>query len=175
MRRRRDLSRRSLIAGATAAALTRPLATSAQESTPVHEDTSPRPAISLNHLGGDAWAWEKTLTGSCPGCPEDGELSLLVNGVAVPAAREGDRFSGLARFAPGENEVVAVATLADGSEERSAPVTYTVRLVPRPTARLAIRIAGDRVICDGTGSTPSEFDGAVIPNWSLQVPGSVVS
>ena len=60
-----------------------------------------------------------------------------------------------------------MARMPDGGEERSAPVTYTVRLQPRPTARLAARIDGERVVFDGTASEPSEYDGAAIETWSV--------
>jgi glycosidase len=57
--------------------------------------------------------------------------------------------------------------MPDGTEERTAPVTYTVRLEPRPKALLAATIDADRIIFDGTGSEPSEYDGAAIKTWSL--------
>ncbi len=140
----------------------------AQEATPegdaVPVDTA---AIALDLLGGDAWVWQKTLTGTCPGCPPEAAIALLVNGVPVPAEREGEVFHAVAQFDPGENEVLAVATMPDGSEERSAPVTYTVRLDPRPTARLLASVDGERVVFDGTGSEPSEYDGVAIRHWSL--------
>ena len=124
-------------------------------------------AIALDLLGGDAWVWRKTLVGTCPDCPPQAAIALVVNGVPVPAEREGEAFHAVARFDPGENEVLAVATLPSGSVERSTPVTYTVRLDPRPTARLAAGVDGERVVFDGTGSEPGEYDGAAIRRWSL--------
>lgn len=129
--------------------------------------TTDTAAIALDLLGGDAWVWQKTLTGLCPGCPPEAAIALLVNGVSVPAERQGDAFCAVARFDPGENEVLAIATMPDGGEERSAPVTYTVRLEPRPRARLAARIKGELVVFDGTGSEPSEYDGVAGQVWSL--------
>ena len=128
---------------------------------------SPSPPIALDLLGGDVWAWQKTLAGTCPGCPPEATIALLVNGTPVPAQREGDAFTAVAKLDPGDNEVLAVARMPDGGEERSAPVTYTVRLQPRPTARLAARIDGERVVFDGTASEPSEYDGAAITTWSV--------
>ncbi len=125
------------------------------------------PSIALELLGGDVWAWQKSLAGTCPGCPPDATITLLVNGSLVPAEREGDAFTAVAKLDPGDNEVLAVAKMPDGSEERSAPVTYTVRLEPRPTARLVVRIDGGRVVFDGTASEPSEYDGAAVKTWSL--------
>ena len=94
-------------------------------------------------------------------------MVLLVNGTPVQAKREGEAFTAVAKFDPGDNEVLAVARMPQGGEERSAPVTYTVRLQPRPTARLATRIDADLVIFDGTASEPSEYDGAAITTWSV--------
>jgi cyclomaltodextrinase / maltogenic alpha-amylase / neopullulanase len=130
---------------------------------------SPPPAIALDLLGGDAWAWQKTLTGTCPGCPPEATIELLVNGTPVPAARDADsgKFSAVASFDPGDNEVLATVTMPDGREERSVPVAYTVRLEPRPKARLTARIDGERVVFDGTASEASEYDGAVIKTWSV--------
>ena len=107
-------------------------------------EESPSPPIALDLHGGDAWAWQKTLSGSCPGCPPGATIELLVNGASVPAERKGDtgKFTAVATFDPGDNEVLAVVRMPDGGEVRSVPETYTVRLEPRPTARLTARIDG---------------------------------
>jgi cyclomaltodextrinase len=125
-------------------------------------------AIILDRLGGDVWAWEKQISGICPDCPPEATIALLVNGASVPAERAGDAFSAIVKLDPGENEVVAVAAMLDGSEERSAPVPYTVQLEPRPTARLTATIEGDRLVFDGASSTPSDYDGASISTWKLE-------
>jgi cyclomaltodextrinase len=125
------------------------------------------PPIALDLLGGDVWSWQKTLAGTCPGCPPEATIALLVNGIPVPAEREEDAFTAVANLAPGDNEVLAVARMPDGREERSTPVTYTVRLEPRPTARLAARIDGQRVLFDGTASEPSAYDGAAVKVWRV--------
>jgi cyclomaltodextrinase len=145
-----------------------PLHAGAQEATPGENGTvANSSAVALDLLGGDVWAWQKTLSGTCSGCPPEATITLLVNGTPIPAEREGDTFTATVAFDPGENEVLAVARMPDGSEERSAPVRYTVRLQPRPTARLAATIDGDWVVFDGTVSEPSDYDGAAIKNWSV--------
>nr|MBA3413633.1 alpha-amylase [Chloroflexia bacterium] len=125
-------------------------------------------AIALDKRGGDAWAWEKRLTGVCPGCPPEAPLALRVNGRTTPAERDGDAFAATVRLDPGPNEVVAVATMPDGSEEVSAPVVYEVQLQPRPTARLVARVEGDRIVFDASGSTPSDYDAAPIRSWRVE-------
>lgn len=121
-------------------------------------------------LGGDIWAWEKRLSGVCSGCTPEAAIEFRVNGKALPVESEGNAFHAIARFAPGENEAAAVASLPDGRELRSAPVTPTARRDPRPTAKLAARIEGDSVVLDGTGSAPSAYEDAYIHTWSLQFP-----
>jgi len=128
------------------------------------------PTIALDKRGGDAWAWEKRLSGACPGCPPDAAIELRVGDRAFPAEQDGDVFAATVRFDPGPNAVVAVATLPDGSELRSQPVVYDVKLAPRPTARLALRIEGDRVLFDATASAPSDCDGAPIRAWWVGAP-----
>ena len=130
-------------------------------------DDSGSSGIALDQLGGDAWTWEKILTGMCPGCPPEASLELRVNGATFAAERTGDTFSAAVRLAPGENRVMAAAVLPDGTEMMSAPVTYAVRVEPRPTARLVAKIDGDQVIFDGTASEPSEYDPAEIVRWSI--------
>ena len=62
----------------------------------------PSPPIALDLLGGDVWAWQKTLAGTCPGCPPEATIALLVNGIPVPAEREGDtgKFTAVATSIP---------------------------------------------------------------------------
>jgi len=149
--------------------LMHPHPTEAQEATLEESGVSDSPSVALDLLSGDVWAWQKTLAGTCRGCPPEATITLLVNGTPIPAEREGDAFTAVAKLDPGENEVLAVARMPDGHEEHSAPVTYTVRLQPRPTARLTTRIDGERVVFDGTASEASEYDGAVIKTWSVSL------
>ncbi len=174
---RRALLRRSLATsagGVTAAALGTPGAAAPEEATPLTEGTpTERGAIALATRGGDVWAWEKRIAGTCPSCPSDATISLRVNDAPIPAERAGDAFGAVVKLQPGENRVVAVATLGDGREEVSATVVHTVRLEPRPTARIAVTIERDTVVLDASGSDPSEYDGASIGHyaWSAR-PGN---
>jgi cyclomaltodextrinase / maltogenic alpha-amylase / neopullulanase len=122
--------------------------------------------VSLDLLGGDVWAWEKVITGTVHSLPADATIEISVNGDRVPAVRSGDQFGVTVRLAPGENEVAAVATLADGEEVASDPVIHVVRLDPRPTSRVIVGVEDGVVVLDGTASEPSEFDGAAIESWA---------
>ncbi len=126
--------------------------------------------IALDLLGGDVWAWEKRLTGTCAGCPPDAVVALRVNDDLIPAERDGDIFAASVKLQPGDNRVVAVATVPNGPLLESAPVIHTVRLTPRPTARIALTLRDDSIALDGSGSEPSQFDSAVITayRWSVR-------
>ncbi|CAA9581703.1 MAG: GH13 / GH13_36 / GH13_20 / GH13_23 / GH13_ 16 / GH13_30 / GH13_17 / GH13_31 / GH13_2 / GH13 _29 / GH13_40 / GH13_10 / GH13_19 / GH13_35 / GH1 3_1 / GH13_37 / GH13_4 / GH13_26 / GH13_8 / GH13 _11 / GH13_34 / GH13_9 / GH13_21 [uncultured Thermomicrobiales bacterium] len=126
------------------------------------------PAITLDKRGGDAWAWEKRLTGVCSGFPPEAAIGIRVGPTVVAAERDGDAFAATVQLEPGSNEVVSVATLPDGTEVVSAPVVYDVKLRPRPTARLVARVEADRVVFDATGSTPSDYDAAPIRSWRVE-------
>jgi cyclomaltodextrinase len=121
--------------------------------------------IALDLLGGDVWAWEKRLTGTCTGCPPDAVIALRVNDALVPTERDGNTFAATVKLQPGENRVVAVATVPNGPLMESAPVIHTVRPTPRPTARIALTIDGDSITADGNGSDPSEYDEAAIVRY----------
>ena len=140
-----------------------------QDAAAIAERTPPSgQGIALDRRGGDAWTWQKRLTGTCRGIPPEATIALRVGGEEVAAERDGDAFAAVVPLRPGENEIVAAATLTDGREVASAPVVYTVRLTPRPTARIAVRVAGDALVFDGSGSEPSESDGSPIKffGWS---------
>ncbi|HKG25388.1 MAG TPA: alpha-amylase family glycosyl hydrolase [Thermomicrobiales bacterium] len=181
---RDDLTRRALVrrslAIAAGGALAANLATTARS---VAQEASPEagPMIALDLLGGDVWAWEKRLTGTCAGLPTEAVIALRVNDDLVPTERDGDAFAATVKLQPGENRVVAVATVPNGPLMESAPVIHTVQLTPRPIARIALTIEGNSITADGRGSEPSEYDGAAIaryhwatragnsyPEWSLE-------
>jgi glycosidase len=122
---------------------------------------APRP-IALDLLGGDVWAWDKTISGTCPGVPADAMIELQLNGDAMAVDRTGDRFHADVHLAPGSNEIAAVATLANGEQLSSGTVMHNVRLSPRPTSRVVILVEDGNVIVDGQPSEPSEFDGSTI-------------
>ena len=168
------VSRRDVVRGTVATAtigLAVRLGDADSEAKEVSPDGVATPAVgaatvALDLRGGSVWAWEKRLTGTCVGCPPEATVVLRVNGEDIPVARAGDAFEATVKLRPGENRVVAVAILADGSEEVSAPVIHRVRLEPRPTARIAARVEDDRIVFDGSGSEPSAYDGSPIVGWS---------
>ncbi len=130
------------------------------------------PAIALDTTGGDAWAWEKTISGECVGCPAEATIMLEVGDRVFPVQRDGEAFAGTVRFAPGRNEVTAVAVLPDGTGVVSLPATYDVNLRPRPVARLTVRIEDCRLFFDASGSSPSDYDGSPVVAWTVEARAS---
>jgi cyclomaltodextrinase / maltogenic alpha-amylase / neopullulanase len=114
--------------------------------------------VRLGHLGGDAWTWDKQVTGSTGGCKD---LRLETGGRSVRARIAGDRFQGSVRLRPGSNRVTAVC-----DEGGSDTVTYDERLEERPTAQIHVSVAGRTIILDGTASQPMAPDGSAITSYA---------
>lgn len=123
----------------------------------------------FDELGGDVWAREKRITGTCGDLPSNAAISLQVNGRTIPVERAGDRFSALLPLQEGDNAVVVVFADSGGREERSQEIAYTVPLVTRPTARIRIRVEGKTILLEATDSNPSEADGAPITQYAWSV------
>ena len=121
--------------------------------------------VSLDLLGGDVWGWSKSIKGTCLGVAANATVAVLVNGDPVPATRTGNSFSATVRLRPGDNTIHAVATLGD-STDTSDQVIHTARLLPRPTARIAVSIGAGGISLDGTGSETSEYDESPIVGYS---------
>jgi glycosidase len=125
--------------------------------------------LSLDLRGGDVCAWEKFITGTCPGVDECASITIVVNGEPIIAHREGASFGATLRLNPGPNNVQAVGML--GSENWiSDEVVHTVRLVPAPVAMIEVSATADQFVLDGSGSLASEFDGVTISShtWLLR-------
>lgn len=138
-------------------------------------DGAEDPALTLDQRGGDVWAWEKMLSGVCRGLDDEAGITVVVDDVGVPARREGDRFSATVNLAPGANTVQAIATLGPARIE-SDPVVHTVRLSPRPTARIAASVIYGCLALDASPCAPSGYDAAPIVGWSWSLrPGEPVA
>jgi glycosidase len=131
----------------------------------------PQLPMSLDLLGGDVWAWEKRITGRCVGVTADAVIELLVNGVAMPVDRDGETFEASVRLQPGGNTLQAVATDSDGLWVTSNQVVHTVRLSPRPVARMRLSASELGIHLDGTSSEPSEYDSAAITSYAWDLHG----
>lgn len=121
--------------------------------------------VALDGLGGDVWSWSIRVTGTCPNCPLNAAISLLVKDAEITARRDGEVFTAEIPLTPGENVITAMLRYGDGSEETSEAVTYVARLNPGPTARIAVSIDGDTVRLDAGDSTRGEPEGAAITRY----------
>jgi len=110
-------------------------------------------------LGGDAWAWEKTLTGTTDGCDD---VVVRVNGKAAQAKVTGDGFEAAARLGKsGENRLEAACGDSGGNE-----VVYRQRLAVRPTARIGVKASRAGIELDGSGSEPTQPTGSPVATWT---------
>ncbi|MBA2246717.1 MAG: alpha-amylase [Chloroflexia bacterium] len=125
--------------------------------------------IALDVCGGDVWAWNKTISGTCHGAGPEARIEVVVNGDAIPAVQAGNTFGATVRLRPGENTIRAVATGAHGTIV-SNEVVHTVRLSPRPTARITVSIGDNDIALDSSGSDASDYDAAPITaySWSFR-------
>jgi len=120
--------------------------------------SSPAPeGLRWRTLGGDAWDWRIPVSARCTDCGDIcRHASVNVEGVAAPDVRvRGDVISADVALAPGANEVTASCTADDGGVESASPITFTERLVERPSARIDVSVSGDEVVLDASGSRPS--------------------
>jgi glycosidase len=124
--------------------------------------------VELTGGNADVWAWQRQVAGSLAG--DCAEAYLSVGNAKAALARDGERFTALARLGEGPNKLVAVCRQSDGREDRSNMVTLNVPLKRRPTAVAQISIAGDGIVLDGSASRPDEAGGAEISKylWSFR-------
>jgi len=137
-----------------------------------------RGSISLDLHGGDVWSWQKPISGTCSNIDEGTAIEVLVNGESRPAQRAGDTFQATVPLRPGHNTVQAVAVLGDATVA-STRVVYTVRLMPRPVARIRVDFAVDGIHLDGSTSQPAHVDTAPVVGYAWSVrrshPGQTLS
>jgi glycosidase len=117
-------------------------------------------AISLDRLGGDAWAWTQRIGGAAD-CEA---VEVSVNDAApTTVAVTAGAFAARVPLVPGENRVRATCR---GQAGASVEAVFVERLDPRPTARISTVLDGRQVTFDASGSEPSAFDGAPIVSYA---------
>jgi cyclomaltodextrinase len=121
------------------------------------------PEVRLISTGGDVFAWEQRIegVGDCV------QVEPLVEGAITDAVELGDgTFSFIVPVGPGEQEVSARCTTANGDVTETESIVLTGRLEARPTARIDAAVRNGAVILRGSGSEPSEFAGTPIRRYS---------
>lgn len=122
--------------------------------------------LALDRLGGDAWTWEKHVTGRVVHPERFRSVRVTVGDRSVPARVHGGRFDAAVPLRPGENELSAVGEHQDGRQYASTPVVYGLRLAGRPAARIGAALEGGRIVMDGRGSRPAEGTPSPIASYA---------
>ena len=119
--------------------------------------------VRLTSTGGDVFAWSQRVEaqGSCS------SVAVEIDGrpVDVPVRADADGFAFEAPVNTGDEQVIALCTLEDGSTASTEAITLTGMLEPRPTSRIDVRVQGSRILLDGSDSEPTEPDGARVVSY----------
>lgn len=132
--------------------------------------STPEPAVNLHLTGGnrDAWTWIKQVRvdvteGECEA------VIVRVKGQEYETSPEEGAFTTEIPVSQGENQVNAVCLLPGSEEIQAEPVIITGRLRQVPNAVIQIALDGDRILLDGSRSTPAQDGVAIIEySWSAR-------
>ena len=161
-------------AGAAACEPTSPTSTATALPAPSSTPTLPLGTHLKLNSHGDAWTWNKAVTGTVTNASECKSLLVSANSVEVQAALEGANSNGDSTFSAnvplveGDNRIVAVCQRKDGREEKSDMNSIQERLHRTPMAMINITVNGDQIILDSSGSKPADENGPAIVDhvWS---------
>src|SRR4029079_3200465 len=99
--------------------------------------------------GGDAWTWNKVVSGYLDNPADCKSLIVSVNGTEVEAALSKDvasagspSFSASVPLEEGDNRVMGICQRSDGQEEKSDMSHFQERLHRIPTAKININLDG---------------------------------
>ncbi len=134
-------------------------------ATAVIPTPTPKSITKISLLGSDqdVWTWSKAVKVAVSGGCQN--LVVDVNGYQFETKPEGKAFTSEVKFSAAENQVSAVCLSSD-TQVRSEPVTYNERLRAVPTAVIQIKLNGGKIVLDGSGSLPTENEGAPIVDYS---------
>ena len=139
-------------------------------ATGVPPSSTPEPAVNLNLTGGDrdAWTWIKQVAVDV----SEGECEAVivrVNGQEYETGPEDGTFTTEIPISEGENQVSAVCRLPGNEEAQAEPVVITGLLQQTPGAVVRIALDGDRILLDGSQSTPAQDGSAIVEYiWSVR-------
>ena len=122
------------------------------------------PPVSFDTTGGDAWTFDKHITGhvSASECEEVRVESPA--GVAVALISE-DRFSAEVPLRSGMNEIQALCKSKDNEIARSNPQVWLNRIDDKPRAWTRVRVDGETIWMDAGRSQPAEGIAAPINRY----------
>ena len=123
--------------------------------------------IELDTSGGDAWTFDKFITGkiNSSACDE-----VIVEGPAgsVRAAVDADRFSASTPLIDGKNEISARCTRNGREVARSTTQRWSTRIEDRPRASIRTRVADKNILLDAGGSRMAEGRAVPITRYEWQ-------
>jgi glycosidase len=118
------------------------------------------PPVRFDTAGGDAWTFDKHVTGHVSASDCDEVLVESPAGAAIALITQ-DRFAVEVPLRSGLNEIQALCKSKDNEVARSSPQRWLNRIGDRPRAWARVRVDGDTVLMDAGRSEPAE--GLVAP------------
>jgi cyclomaltodextrinase len=130
------------------------------------------PSVSFDTAGGDAWTFDKHVTGRVSPSDCDEVIVETPAGAAIALIADG-RFSVEVPLRSGMNEIQALCKSKENEVARSNPQRWLNRIDDKPRAWARVRVAGDTVLMDAGRSEPAEGIAAVINQYEWRArPGN---
>jgi glycosidase len=123
---------------------------------PSLEQAAPHPlpgSIAIEPASAEVWSFDLAVTARPRERAQTCEFD--VDGRSTSAEAREDAFHATLSLAPGPHRVTAVCRIA-GTVQRSAVMTYTVRLRDAPKARAVAHAEHDGLLLDGSRTAPAE-------------------
>lgn len=120
--------------------------------------------LRLDAMGGDAWTFDKRVTGYVSASDCD-EVRIESPVGAVTALISEDRFSAEVPLRSGLNEIRALCERNDKEVARSDPQRWLNRIEDRPRAWTRVRVDGETIWMDAGASEPAEGIAAAIKQY----------
>ena len=123
------------------------------------KDVPAEPAVVFDTGGGDAFTWNKIVSGTA----DCGSVTLSVNDTTETVPVESSSFETRVALQPGPNVILGSC----GDEADAAEIVFDQRLEIHPTAWIDLEVRGDAVVLDARGSSPARGDkGPLTYRWS---------
>jgi cyclomaltodextrinase len=120
--------------------------------------------VRFDTAGGDAWTFDKPVTGRVNASECDEVLVESPAGVATALVTQ-DRFSVEVPLRSGVNEIQALCQSKDNEVARSNPQRWLNRLDDKPRAWMRVRVEGETILMDAGRSEPAEGVAAPINQY----------
>lgn len=122
------------------------------------------PPVRLDTVGGDAWTFDKRVTGEVEATECD-EVEVETPAGVTSAIISENRFSAEVPLRSGMNDIQALCKLKDIEVARSNPQRWLNRIDDKPRAWTRVRVAGETIWMDAGRSQPGEGIAAPINQY----------